>query len=471
MKTLSPELKAHLQQATTTICTCWKVTRTDGVIYGFTDHDADITFDGLTYSSNVGYTRTAVKTSLDLSVDNMNVIGILNNSYIAEHDLRNGVYNFARVDIFIVNWRDLTMGSMPLRRGWFGEITITPNGYFTTELRGLTQALSIQYGNVIQQTCRNDLGDSKCMIPIDPPIWQANHFYPKGQWIKVPFITGQPASVDPYGGVIWQASVAGASGATPPQWTALVPLADGSTITWTPYNSFTKQGTVLSVANRKSFAVAGLTVPADGLYGPLVGTAGVSYPISGHTLDISHLNTSVGINSTCTITCDGGALFVNTNVTGGGFLQSQSGVSGSQRCVLVGPITSINNIVATGITWQSTTGYLSATISITVTQPGGASTTLSYGVPSNEAYYSNAILFWVTGPNAGKAMEVQTFVNGTINLWLSAAFIPQSGDVFRIYPGCNKTRANCLIFGNVINMHAEPDLPGQDFLYAPNLNF
>jgi len=49
MKTISTALSSHLAGEVISICTCWKLTRRDGVIFGFADHDSDITFDSIVY--------------------------------------------------------------------------------------------------------------------------------------------------------------------------------------------------------------------------------------------------------------------------------------------------------------------------------------------------------------------------------------------------------------------------------------
>ncbi|WP_143535737.1 baseplate hub domain-containing protein, partial [Roseisalinus antarcticus] len=46
MKSLSPALQAHLDEGTTTLAWCWRITRADGVTFGFTDHDRTLSFDG-----------------------------------------------------------------------------------------------------------------------------------------------------------------------------------------------------------------------------------------------------------------------------------------------------------------------------------------------------------------------------------------------------------------------------------------
>ena len=42
MKTISPELKAHMEGSVTTLATCWKLIRTDDVISGYTNQSKDI---------------------------------------------------------------------------------------------------------------------------------------------------------------------------------------------------------------------------------------------------------------------------------------------------------------------------------------------------------------------------------------------------------------------------------------------
>ena len=46
MKNLSSALQAHLDDGTTTLSWCWRISRSDGVALGFTDHDRTLRFDG-----------------------------------------------------------------------------------------------------------------------------------------------------------------------------------------------------------------------------------------------------------------------------------------------------------------------------------------------------------------------------------------------------------------------------------------
>lgn len=172
MKTISSGLADHIDLEVTTLATCWRVTRRDGVKFHFTDHDVDLEFDldssgAETYMASSSYNRTAIKSDDTLAVDNLDLAGVFDNDEISEEDLRKGLFDFAQIEVFMVNWSDLTQGALKLRRGWLGEVTITPNGYFRAELRGLTQALSRRIGELYSAECRADFGDTRCTFDVD----------------------------------------------------------------------------------------------------------------------------------------------------------------------------------------------------------------------------------------------------------------------------------------------------------------
>lgn len=163
MKTLSGPLTAHLLQEVTTLATCWKVTLRDATILGFTDHVADLIISGVTYDAATGYTPSAVQTSASLEVDNLELLGGLDETAINATDLIAGKWDFARVEIFQVNYLDLTMGTLPLRSGTLGQVTRNKS-MFQAELRGVSQALTQGIGRLHMPGCDADLGDARCGI-------------------------------------------------------------------------------------------------------------------------------------------------------------------------------------------------------------------------------------------------------------------------------------------------------------------
>lgn len=163
--TISVALKAHLAQRYQTLATCWKITRKDTTVLGFTDHDQPIgPISGVTYSPLNGYTRSDVQTSNDISPSNLEVTSILSSPSIDEPSLRAGLWDYADVDIFYVNWADLTMGILSMPSGKIGEVSIEKNFEFKAELLGLAQAFSRIIGELYTPNCRAKLYDGRCKV-------------------------------------------------------------------------------------------------------------------------------------------------------------------------------------------------------------------------------------------------------------------------------------------------------------------
>jgi len=164
-----------LQNEVTTAAWCWKVTRTDGTALCFTSHDNNITFSTAnstvyditgTYKANTGFSPTATETSNDLTVDNLEVDGILNSNELSAVDLANGKYDNAEILVFVCDWSDLTNDILLVRRGTLGEVTSGKHG-FKVDVRGLMQAYQQTVGGYYQKHCRVALGSTKCGYDVD----------------------------------------------------------------------------------------------------------------------------------------------------------------------------------------------------------------------------------------------------------------------------------------------------------------
>jgi len=171
MKSVPASLQSHFEQAPTTLASCWKIVRSDGEEYYFTDHDKDITFLGNLYLSKSGYSRTSIESNSSFAVDNLDIDAIFDNDVISEQELRAGLFDFAVVTVYLVNYKSPEIGGVVLRRGWLGEVLLKDSGVYKTELRGLTQVFSQNVVEVYSPTCRADLGDSRCKVPITDPFW------------------------------------------------------------------------------------------------------------------------------------------------------------------------------------------------------------------------------------------------------------------------------------------------------------
>jgi len=154
----------HLETGLTTVCRCWLVRRSDGTQYGFTDHDRDLSFDGIVFRADTGLTALAVQQSTGLSVDNTEAIGALSDVSIHEQDIEAGRLDGATVMAWLVNWTDVAMRGLQFR-GSIGELRRV-SGAFYAELRGLTEALNRPVGRAYQKPCTAVLGDADCAFDL-----------------------------------------------------------------------------------------------------------------------------------------------------------------------------------------------------------------------------------------------------------------------------------------------------------------
>ncbi|MEL7303287.1 MAG: DUF2163 domain-containing protein [Pseudomonadota bacterium] len=164
MKTLSPELQAHLDTGATTLAWCWRVIRADGAILGFTDHDRDLQFDGTMFEANAGLTSSEITESLGLSVDNLEIEGAISSDMLAAEDLAAGLYDDARVEIWRVNWGDVAQ-RVRVRVGTLGEVKQSGAG-FSAEVRGIAHLMQQERGRIFQYTCDANVGDARCGIDL-----------------------------------------------------------------------------------------------------------------------------------------------------------------------------------------------------------------------------------------------------------------------------------------------------------------
>lgn len=153
-------LFAHLETGATTVCRAWEILRRDGVWFGFTDHDTDLSMDGKVYTANSGLTARALQQTTGLSVDNTEAVGALSDLAVTEADILAGRFDGAGLTGWEVNWAN-TEDRMLTFRGSIGEIA-RAGGAFQAELRGLTEVLNQPQGRAFQRSCPAILGDAKC---------------------------------------------------------------------------------------------------------------------------------------------------------------------------------------------------------------------------------------------------------------------------------------------------------------------
>src|SRR5215210_5065862 len=77
MRAMPPALAAHLERGATTLCHCWKLLRRDVAAFGFTDHDRDLSFGGVTFAARTGLEAAEATAELGFAVGGGEVSGAL----------------------------------------------------------------------------------------------------------------------------------------------------------------------------------------------------------------------------------------------------------------------------------------------------------------------------------------------------------------------------------------------------------
>ncbi|MBS3849111.1 DUF2163 domain-containing protein [Devosia sp. BSSL-BM10] len=172
MRTLDIGLAAHLAQSETTLCHCWKLTRGDGVVLGFTDHDRVLSFDGTDYTPANGLDGSEVPARLGAQVQTSEVLGVLSAEVISEDDILLGRYDGAQVQTWRVNWSDVSQRLL-LRRDSIGEV-VREDGVFRAELRSAQQGLNATHGRIYQSLCDARVGDARCGVTLAMPSLQGS---------------------------------------------------------------------------------------------------------------------------------------------------------------------------------------------------------------------------------------------------------------------------------------------------------
>ncbi|MCC5993818.1 MAG: DUF2163 domain-containing protein [Rhodobacteraceae bacterium] len=172
MKQLDPALQAHLDEGTTTLAWCWRITRADGVAFGFTDHDRVLVFDGTEFEPESGFAASEIRAGSDLSVDAQDAEGVLSSDRITETDILDGRWDAAEVELWRVNWADPSQRVL-MRRGAVGQIR-RGRMAFVAEVRSLAHVLGQTVGRTFQAGCDAALGDARCGVNLDTADYLGN---------------------------------------------------------------------------------------------------------------------------------------------------------------------------------------------------------------------------------------------------------------------------------------------------------
>jgi uncharacterized phage protein (TIGR02218 family) len=202
MRQISGDFAARLAADGTTLCACWRFTRRDGAVFGATDHDRVITFDGVTYEPASGLRGATFESSAGLAPGRATAEGAISAEFIAEADLDAGLWDGARVDVWRVDW-EAPEHRVQIWSGRLSEV-VRQGARFTAELVSLKADLERPVGRVYARTCDADVGDARCGVDLDGPAFRGEGFVTEMLGSKRVRVSGLPGFGDGWfvGGVL-----------------------------------------------------------------------------------------------------------------------------------------------------------------------------------------------------------------------------------------------------------------------------
>lgn len=177
MKTVNSSFLTALSAQTRTIVRCARIERRDGEIFGLTELDQDLTFDDVTYRSVYGLSPTAIASDLSFQSNNVELTGLTSEDGITLTDLRLGFFDYAKIQVFLVNYLDLPESLsdnppkfllLPVRV--MGKVSYS-DGQYTAEIMGFNRFLDAKIPRSTSPNCRYSFGVnqgySKCAVDVE----------------------------------------------------------------------------------------------------------------------------------------------------------------------------------------------------------------------------------------------------------------------------------------------------------------
>lgn len=162
MRHIPDDLAARIESGAARLCHVWLVRRVDGTRAGFTDHDRDLTLDGVVCRAASGWTAGAAESAVGLAAGTASASGVLDDASIREADVAAGRLDGAAVELWRLDWSEPGLGV----RLWSGTITRLrrQDGAFVADLEGPLAKLERVVGRTYGRLCDARLGDARCGV-------------------------------------------------------------------------------------------------------------------------------------------------------------------------------------------------------------------------------------------------------------------------------------------------------------------
>ena len=168
MKTLPAALATSILNEAISMCRLIKITRTDGVVIGLTDATSHVYIGNQVYRSDVAFSVSSLFVGLNAGQSQGCSLAVaLTSDVISRTDIRSRRYYGAIAEFFECDFNNPANTQVSIFKGSIGRCSFSDVQNATIEVLPFS---SNQIGfaqEVYSQTCRANLGDARCGIPIE----------------------------------------------------------------------------------------------------------------------------------------------------------------------------------------------------------------------------------------------------------------------------------------------------------------
>lgn len=163
MKNITEELKSIINDSTTNLVKCWKITLKNGETIGFTNASNDFIFEDVKYNHLSSDDVENLKSNSDVENDTLQFTNLISSDLIKTDDILTGKYDSAKIEIFIVDLENLDKGKVSLLNGKIFDIQFKDNS-FIANVKGLKNEIDKTIGDVYSPLCRTSFCSEKCKL-------------------------------------------------------------------------------------------------------------------------------------------------------------------------------------------------------------------------------------------------------------------------------------------------------------------
>lgn len=171
MRHIDEAFAARLAAGATRLCACWRFTRGDGEVFGATDHDRALAFEGVTFAPAAGLAGATFESSSGLAPGRCAAEGAVSLDFVSEADIDAGVWDGAQVDVWRVDW-EAPEHRVMIWSGRLSEIS-RQGAAFSAELVSLKADLERRIGRVYSRSCDAEVGDVRCGVDLTDGAFRA----------------------------------------------------------------------------------------------------------------------------------------------------------------------------------------------------------------------------------------------------------------------------------------------------------